>query len=138
AGTNIYRAQSTFSTPLGLAEYLALTIPFVMHFATRRFSRNIRIAALVSLPIILYACILTNAKLGTIGSLVGILLYLFGLSFQYWRRNKHSLVAAASLLSYPFVVALVGGAMLISHRFSVLIIGNDGSHAASTDGRIEQ
>ena len=138
AGTNLYRAQSTFSTPLGLAEYLALTVPFVMHFATRRFSRNIRIAALVSLPIILYACVLTNAKLGTIGSLASIMLYVFGVSFQYWRRDKGSLVAAASLLFYPLLTGLVGGAMLVSHRFSVLIFGNDGSHAASTEGRIEQ
>lgn len=138
SGTNIYRAQSTFSTPLGLAEYLALSVPFVLHFATKRFSRNTRLAAVVSLPVILYACVLTNAKLGTIGSLAAILLYVFGVSFQYWRREKQSLIAAASLLSYPLLVALVGGAMLASHRFSVLIIGNDGSHAASTEGRIEQ
>jgi O-Antigen ligase len=136
--TNIYRAQATFSTPLGLAEYLALTLPFVMHFATNRFSRNVRIAAFVSLPIILYGCFLTNAKLGMVGSLVGILLYVFGVSFQNWRRNKHSLVAVSFLMSYPFFIALTGAAMLLSHRFSVLILGNDGSHAASTEGRIEQ
>jgi hypothetical protein len=135
---NIYRAQATFSTPLGLAEYLALALPFVMHFATKRFSRNIRITALVSLPIILYGCFLTNAKLGMVGSLAGILLYVLGVSFQNWRRNKHSLVAVSFLMSYPFFIALVGAAMLLSHRFSVLILGNDGSHAASTEARVEQ
>lgn len=93
---------------------------------------------MVSLPIILYACVLTNAKLGTVGSLVGILLYVFGASFQNWRRNKQSLIAASSLLCYPLMVAFVGAAMLVSHRFSVLILGNDGSHAASTEARIEQ
>src|SRR5579871_2142794 len=60
AGTNLYRAQSTFSTPLGLAEYLALTLPFILHFATKRFPSGIRIAALISVPIVLYANYLTN------------------------------------------------------------------------------
>src|SRR6185437_1016265 len=60
AGTNLYRAQATFSTPLGLAEYLALTLPFVLHFATRRFSTRIRAAAFISIPVILYGCYLTN------------------------------------------------------------------------------
>jgi len=138
AYTDIYRSQATFSTSLGLAEYLALTLPFILHFVTRQFSSRIRIAALMSLPVVLYACVLTNSKLGTIGSLVGILLYIFGASFRNWRRNKHSLISASFLLSYPLLLGLVGAAMLFSHRVSVLILGNDGSHAASTQARIEQ
>jgi hypothetical protein len=138
AGTNLYRAQATFSTPLGLAEYLALTLPFVLHFTTRRFANRIRAAAMLSIPVILYGCYLTNAKLGMIGSLIGILLYVFAASFQSWRRNKQSLVAASVLLSYPLSVALLAAAMFASHRFSVMILGNDGSHAASTAARALQ
>lgn len=138
AGTNLYRAQATFSTPLGLAEYLALTFPFVLHFTTKRFSPRVRAAAMISIPLILYGCYLTNAKLGMIGSLLGIALYVFGVSFQNWRRNKQSLVAASILLSYPLGVALLAAAMLASHRLSVIILGNDGSHAASTAARVLQ
>jgi hypothetical protein len=138
AGTNLYRAQAIFSTPLGLAEYLALTLPFVMHFMTKRFTRRVRAAATASIPLILYGCYLTNSKLGMVGSLLGILLYVFGVSFQNWRRNKQSLIAMSFLLSYPLGVGLVFAAMYMSHRFSVLILGNDGSHAASTAARVAQ
>ena len=55
AYTNIYRAEATFSTPLGLAEYLALTLPFVLHFCTPRWPRKVRLAACMSIPLILYA-----------------------------------------------------------------------------------
>ena len=51
AGVGRYRAQATFGTPLGLAEYLAITLPFVLHFTTRRFSGGVRLAAAISIPI---------------------------------------------------------------------------------------
>ena len=138
AGTTRYRAKATFSSPLGLAEYIALTIPFVLHFTTARFPGRIRIAAASSIPILLYGDYLTDAKLGSIGALFGILAYVFIAAYQNWRRNKSSLVAASALFAYPFGLGLLGVMMLASHRFSVIIFGNDGSHANSTQARIDQ
>src|SRR6185437_15468339 len=76
--------------------------------------------------------------LGTIGALFGILAYIFMAAYHNWRRNKSSLVAASVMFSYPVGVGLVGMLMMASHRFSVLILGNNGSHANSTQARIEQ
>jgi hypothetical protein len=138
AYTNIYRAQSVFSTPLGLAEYLALTLPFVLHFTTGAFSKTTRLLATISIPILLVACFLTNAKLGMVGSLAGILLYVFTWAYQNWARHKHSLVAAATLFSYPAAIGAIIAALLFVRRFQVMILGTDGSHTASTNARIDQ
>lgn len=138
AGTTRHRAQSTFSTPLGLGEYLALSIPFVLHFTGRRYGPKIRAAAIISIPLILFGDYLSDAKLGTIGALFGILAYIFGAAFQNWRRDKSSLVAASALFAYPMGLAFLGIMMLASHRFSVIILGNDGSHANSTQARVDQ
>jgi hypothetical protein len=138
AGTDRYRAQATFTTSLGLAEYIALTLPFVLHFATKGFSQRTRLLALVSLPLLLYTVYLTDAKLGSIGTLLAILLYVFAAVFRNWKRNKYSLVAATILFGYPVGLGSVVALLLASHRFSVLIFGNDGSHANSTDARVEQ
>ena len=138
AGTTRYRTEATFSTPLGLAEYIALTIPFVLHFTTARFAPKIRLTAICSVPLLLVGCYLTDAKLGMVGCLFGILLYIFAAAFNNWRRNKASLMAASILFSYPVGVGLLIAAMLLSHRFQVVILGTDGSHANSTNARIEQ
>jgi hypothetical protein len=137
AGTTRYRTQATFSTPLGLAEYIAIVLPFVLHFATARFTWKIRLAAILSVPLLLYGSYLTDAKLGTVGALIGILLYVFGAALQSWRRNKHSLIAASILFSYPAAFCAAISGILFIHRFKILIFG-DGSHANSTAARAEQ
>lgn len=135
--TTRYRTQATFTTPLGLAEFIALSLPFVLHFTTSRFSQRIRAAAIVSIPVLLYGCYLTDAKLGMVGCLAGILMYGFAVAFQNWRRNRQSLVAATFTFSYPAGLCLVFAALMFVGRFRALILG-DGSHANSTDARYTQ
>jgi len=137
AGTNIYRTQSTFSTPLGLAEYLALSLPFGLHFLTARFSGRTRIYAACSIPVVLYCCYLTDAKLGMVGSLAVLLVYGFWTAFQHWRRNKGSLVAASSLFSFFLAAGVLVAALMFVHRFKILILG-DASHDNSTAARVSQ
>lgn len=137
AGTTRYRTQATFSTPLGLAEFIALALPFAMHFSTARFSQLIRGAAIVSIPVMFYGCYLTDAKLGMVGSLVGILLYGFATAYRNWRANKSNLIAAAFLYAYPAGMCAIFAALMFVGRFKNLILG-DGSHANSTDARFTQ
>lgn len=137
AGTTRYRSQATFSTPLGLAEFIALSLPFVLHFITARFSPRTRIAAIISLPVLLYGCFLTDSKLGTVGCLAGVVLYGFAVAFQNWRKNKQSLVAATFTFSYPAGLFLVVAALMFVGRFRRIILG-DSSHSASTDARYTQ
>ena len=137
AYTNRYRAEATFSTPLGLAEYLALTLPFVLHFCTPRWPMKLRLAACTSVPLILYADYLSGSKLGMIGALAASSVYCLMAAFRHWRRNKSSLIAAATFFFYPAVIGVVGLMMAASHSFYITIMG-DASHTASTQARIEQ
>jgi len=137
AGTNRYRAQATFGTPLGLAEYIALALPFVLHFMTKRFPAKMRIAAFCSVPLLLFSVYLTDAKLGTIGCLLDILLYIFVVAFENWRRNKSSLVAASILYACPFGILVVMAAVVLNQRLHVMILGGS-SHSFSTDSRLAQ
>jgi hypothetical protein len=137
AYTNLYRAEATFSTPLGLAEYLALTLPFALHFCTPRWPMKLRIAACASIPLIVYADFLSGSKLGMIGALGASSVYLFMAAFRHWQRNKASLIAAATFFFYPAAIGAVGLMMAASHRFYIMIMG-DASHTASTQARIEQ
>ena len=43
AATGIYRVQSKFTTPLGFAEFLALSAPFILHIMMR--SKNVLITS---------------------------------------------------------------------------------------------
>ena len=38
SATGLYRAKAVFSTPLGLAEFLALLTPFAIHFVIGKYS----------------------------------------------------------------------------------------------------
>ena len=135
--TNIYRAEATFSTPLGLAEYLALTLPFVLHFCTPRWPIKLRLAACASVPLIVYADFLSGSKLGMVGALAASSIYCLMAAFRHWQRNKASLIAAATFFFYPAAIGVVGLMMAASHRFYIAIMG-DASHTASTQARIEQ
>jgi hypothetical protein len=137
AGTNRYRAEATFSTPLGLAEYLAIAMPFVLHFALERYKSWVRLTAVLSLPLLCYAAYLTDAKLGTIGCFVAILLSVLVEAIRARRRNKNSLIASAVVISYPLLAAASIATVLSFHRLRVLLLG-DGSHANSTAARVEQ
>ena len=137
AYTNLYRAEATFTTPLGLAEYLALTLPFALHFCTPRWPAKLRIAACASIPLILYADFLSGSKLGMVGALGASSVYLLMAAFRHWQRNKTSLIAAATFFFYPAAIGVVGLMMAASHRFYIMIMG-DASHTASTQARIEQ
>jgi hypothetical protein len=137
AGTTRYRTQATFTTPLGLAEFIALALPFNLHLVASRFSHRLRLAALASIPVLLYGCFLTDSKLGTVGCLAGIVVYGFVAAFQNWRKNKQSIFAATFTFSYPAVLCMVVAALMFVGRFRRIILG-DGSHSNSTDARIAQ
>jgi hypothetical protein len=50
--------------PLGFAEYLALTTPFLIHFAIGPYRPFVRIAAALGLPLAFHLIILTDSRLG--------------------------------------------------------------------------
>jgi hypothetical protein len=137
AYTNKYRAASTFGTALGLAEYIALAFPFVIHVVTSDERPRVRVAAAASLPILLYGVILSGARLGLIGCMISLLGYGLIWGVDRWRRRRDSLIGPALVLTYPVVFVASISAVFFVHRIHNLILG-DGSQQSSNDARIAQ
>jgi hypothetical protein len=136
-GTNLYRTQSTFTTSLSFAEYLALTTPFVIHLAVEGRRATTRAAAMLCLPVIFFGIFTTNARLGVLGFFLSFLLYIATWAARRWRTDSTSIVGPAVTLGYPVIFASFITASLINLRLYRMIWGG-GQYEFSTDARRQQ
>ena len=134
AATGKYRMQSKFTTSLGLAEYYALTIPFVIHFAATARLLWVRIAALLTIPFMFQMIVLTDSRLGMVGFFFAILFYLLAWGFWRWQRDRDSLFGPVTVLSYPALFSAFIAATFLVGRLRALVWGT-GAQQASTDSR---
>lgn len=134
---NKYRLQSTFSTSLSYAEFLALSLPFALHFAVQPYKPALRFAAALSIPLSLFMVLESGSRLGLIGFLLGPTLYLAFWGVLQWRRDRGSLLAPTIVLAYPAIFCAVIASTFFVGRIRMKVWGN-GTQAASTQGRIDQ
>lgn len=132
-----YRATSTFGTPLGLGEYMAMVTPIVLWVAMGSYSLKVRAFAGVSVVFFLVVAILSGARVGTIGCLLSILLSFAAWSIRKWRRDSTSLVGPALTLGFPIVAAGVAAAITFIGRLHHMFWG-DGSEHFSNEARLDQ
>lgn len=137
AATGIYRVQSRFTTPLGLAEFLVMATPFVIHFMVLGRSFWIRIAAGASLPLIVFIVYCTDTRLGILGLLLSAVIYLLGWGVLRWRSDRRSLFGPAVVMSYPVIFLLFVLSTFFLGRVRGLVWGN-GPQQASNLARQEQ
>jgi O-antigen ligase len=136
-GFGAYRARATFSTALGLAEYMTLLIPFSIHnvVAAKLISTRVRHALYILMA---YLSIeFSGSRLGFMGMMISILLYALLWGLTRWRKHRADLFAPALLLSYPaFFVAFVGASFFV-RRIHNLVWGG-GETAGSNEARKAQ
>lgn len=137
AATGIYRVQSTFSTSLGLAEFLALTTPFVIHIIMTQKRLLIKGFAILQLAFTFFTLMNTDARLGAIGFFLSILMSSGLWGARLWKRHKRSIFAPAAILSYPLMVSLFFAATFLSGRLHRMVWGG-GETQFSTDSRLDQ
>lgn len=131
-----YRVQSTFTTSLALAEFIAMTLPFVMHFAVGAYRPAVRMAAVVSVPFLIFTIVLTDSRLGLLGAFAAFFSYILLRSLLEWRRRKESLVAPAVVFAFPVLLTGAIAAVFLVGRIRTRIWG--GQYQASNEGRMEQ
>lgn len=129
-----HRVQAKFTTPLGLAEFLALATPFIIHFVANGRNLLERAAAILTLPLILFVITRTDSRLGIIGFLLGVFGYLFFAAIQYWRTHRQSLIAPLIVAAYPVMMAVLLVASFTVRRLRNMIWGG-GAYQASNDAR---
>lgn len=131
-----YRVQSTFGTSLALSEFIALTLPFILHFAVQRFRPWVRIAAALSVVFMIYIILLTDSRLGLLGAGAAFLSYILFRALIEWRKNKHNLFAPAVLFAFPIIFIGAIASTFIVGRIRARIWG--GQYQSSNEGRVEQ
>ncbi len=137
AALELYRTQSTFTTAVGLAEFLALTLPFLIHFAVGPFRWTVRLAACATMPFMLVIILYTNSRLGMIGLIMSAGLSLLAWGAVRWRSNPRSIFGPAITLGYPVIgVVILASTFLIGHLHAV--VWGNGYEQASNQSRIDQ
>jgi hypothetical protein len=136
--TGKYRTQSTFSTSLGLAEYIALAMPFVLYFLSENYRWYFRIAAAITVPFLIYVVLLTDARLGLIGCLLAMLGYGLAWPLFRWRRTRDSIVGPAIVLAYPLIFSAAIAATLFVGRIRGLVWGSSATAQGSSQARVDQ
>ena len=132
-----YRVKTIHSTPLGLAEYLALMSPFMYHFVATGRTVAIRVIAVVSLLLFFHVIQLTDSRLGSVGMLVALLLYVLLWGAQRWRRIKNDLLGPLVVLAYPVFSICLIGLTFASRRLEIMVWGSQATEG-SNQARHEQ
>jgi hypothetical protein len=135
--TGIYRAKATFSTALGLAEYVALLTPFAIHFAVAKYKWTVRVFGLFMIWLIFYVVLMTDARLGVVGFLISFLLYLLLWGLQRFWRNRRDLLGAAAVYAYPAIFLAFMVAVNFINRLHNMVFGS-GAQTASDQARKNQ
>lgn len=137
SATGMYRAQSTFSTPLGLAEFLGYSTPFLIHLLFMDPRLKVKAGIAATLPLVVYALFKTDSRLGFATLFSSVLLYALFYGAYRWVSDRRSVLGPAAVLSFP-IGGLVGfaGTFLIG-RVRARIWGNRG-YSSSNEARIEQ
>ena len=137
AATGIYRVQSKFTTPLGLAEFLALATPFVLHLLMTTRYMVVRLGAMATIPLIFYVIILTDSRLGAVGFFMSFLLYLLAWGALRWRKHEDSLFGPAVVISYPLIFVMFIISTFFVGRLRAMVWGT-GAQKFSTQSREAQ
>lgn len=135
--TGIFRAQSKFTSPLSMAEFLSLSVPFLMHLAAYHRLLVIRLAAFCTIPPVIWAIIETDARLGMVGLFLAMLLFILAWAIMRARQRKDSMIAPVVLLGYPLGFALFLAASFTIQRLRNMVWGSS-AYDDSDQARIEQ
>jgi O-antigen ligase len=131
------RIQGPFSTSLGLSEFLALSFPFFLHYAVVARRLAVRIASAAMAPILLTVVLLTQARLGLVGMLVGALLFPALQILLFWYRNPRHPLGAAALMLAPFGAAVAAAVAFLTPGIRIRLLGG-GVEQLSTQARYDQ
>ena len=134
AATGVYRVQSKFTTSSGLAEYLSMALPFILHVMVRTRRTGVRLAALASIPPIIWVLIKTDSRIGMVGLFLSLLFYALAWGAMRWRFDKGSLFGPAVTLAYPAIFTGFVIATFFVGRLRNSVWGT-GATAASTQSR---
>lgn len=132
-----YRVAATTMSPLSFAEFLALSTPFLIHFALTSQRVAVWLLLLAADALIFVAILNTDARLGMVGFFFTHAILGLFYAIRAWRGSKTSLFGPAITLAYPAMLAVFIVLVFSIGRLRVLVMG-DGSANVSSNAREAQ
>lgn len=138
-GEDFYRVGASFFVSLSFAEFIAIVLPFALHFLVSAENVKKRAIAAALIALLAVSAYLTGARSGLIGTLVGAALFILIWSIRRYRTHaaQRDMVAPAVLWMYPAGAFGMLFAVLFINRVRMRVLGGS-QHSSSTDARYEQ
>ena len=133
----LYRTRGPFVNSLVFAEYLAICETFVLHWLLSGRTLLLRVAMAVTWVVLLAAILITQSRLGLVGVIVGLLIYVPLWAYRRWRADPTSIFGPTILFGAPIIALALMGIVFSSHTATTRILGG-GAQQASTAAREEQ
>jgi hypothetical protein len=133
-GTIDYRLRGIFAGALYFAEYLAILLPFVLHFWVRQ--RTLWGFVLLALGLVLMAVVmfLTGSRSAMLALVLTPLSYTFLTAWRLRIQKPESIGASVTIYGFPVAAMAVVMLVIFWRRLHVLIIGG-GQHSNSSMAR---
>lgn len=137
AADGYYRAHSVFPVSLTFAEFLAMCLPFVLHFAMT--SRSFTNRGLAAAGYILFSAgiWISHSRLGVVGWFQTNFIYLLLWSLRRMLHRKSDMIAPALTYGFPAMFIAFSALVSVWQRLRVTIFGN-GATTSSNDARYAQ
>ncbi len=133
----LYRVRGPFPLSLVFAEYLAICIPFIIHWIVTGRSLMLKVFMAVAWVMVMAAIVITHSRLGLVGALLAHVTYLPMWALRRWRANPSALLGPFILFGAPFAALMLVGVVLSSHTLRTHVLGG-GAQAASDLARAQQ
>jgi hypothetical protein len=131
------RAQATYSTALGLGEFLAIVFPFALHFAVNPYRRTVRAAAIFAIPLLVFAVAASQSRLGFAGYFITGVTYPLLWASIHWRRRSTNVFVNAIVYLSPIFMAVASVALFTVDAIRYRVLGG-GATEYSDQGRVDQ
>jgi O-antigen ligase len=133
----LFRASSTFVTPLSFGEFQIIVIPIGLFFLLHRDALFERLlgAAVAFGGIVGIFC--SGSRGGFVGVFASVAVFVTFYSIRKARSSKRSLVPAISVLLGIILFGCVAGILLASHQVHDMVLGG-AAQVSSTDARYIQ
>jgi hypothetical protein len=137
-GEDQNRVKATFFISLTFAEFIAIVLPFALHFLVTAENMYKRAIAAALIILLVTGAFLSGARSGLIGTIAGVALFILIWSIRRYRTHasRRDMIAPAVLWMYPAGAFGLMFAVLFFGRVRSKVLGAT-QHEASTNVRFE-
>ncbi len=137
ADDGLYRVRGPYVNSLVFSEFLTVCTPFIIHWLLTGRTILLRAAMAGLWLVVLGAIVITQSRLGLIGTIIAVGTYVPVWAYRQWRANSTSIVGPSLLIGAPVFALALLGVIFSSHTLTLRVLGG-GAQASSDEARTVQ